>query len=175
MKIDLLSSMPIFLSLFLFDCSYDRVKAENMRGENLMILNDVLIRDIENGQERMKIHSRKLEYNRDNSNVLMREGRIDTKVKTGRIEGLLDMTFGEAMYNSTDGSILIDKIGGLFVDRNVKIEADRIWLNVEKGDIRIDRAVRVTGNNFDFSGDGFVGNIREGVYAFDNGIVARIF
>jgi lipopolysaccharide export system protein LptC len=172
------SSKYLVLLIFLFlsfGCNYDRVRLEDMRGENLMLLNDVLIRDVENGEERMKIYSRSLEYNRDRSLLSLREGRIDTQVRAHKIEGDLNITFEEAVYNLIDGDILIERVGGISVDRNLRLEADRIWLNVKSGDMSVEKGVRVTGKNFDFLGDGFRGNFKDGVYSFEGGIMARIF
>ncbi|MCX7957480.1 MAG: hypothetical protein N3B13_00340 [Deltaproteobacteria bacterium] len=112
---------------------------------------------------------------RDSADVSFSEGLFIADIKSHKLSDRLEILFKNGKYNLKSKKFNLSIREGLLKDSNIRLLTGGIEYNMSDGHIRSYEGVRLVGNNFEFEGNKFSGNIREGIFIFEEGITARLF
>ncbi len=163
------------IGLYFSGCNYQERKRLKIERENRLQLTDIKLRIIKEGRDDLKLFADYLEYDRDNQVIDINNGRFEKNIKFRTDIENLKAGFKSGTYNLRSGIFNINDVEGILIDKNVRMKLYKIVLSNSTGDIGSENEVIIRGNNFEFEGGGFSGNIKDGVYFFKDGITARIF
>ncbi|MGC9044152.1 MAG: LPS export ABC transporter periplasmic protein LptC [Myxococcota bacterium] len=147
----------------------------SIRGENQLSLKNIKMYEYRGDKKEAEVIAENLIYNRDKAEFIIKDGRILTDISLGSIKDKVDIGFLRAEYDVKNKRLNVELKDTIFIDRGVRLSAGNLELKTEVGDIWSLNKVKIQGGNFEFEGNGFFGNIKDGMYVFDEGVEARIF
>ncbi|GEM_PF-4592286 len=168
----------IILSLIIisefFACP-ESEQPKNLKGENSIELSGVKMREFRESMSGAELIADYLKYNRDNMELLVSKGVVITEIKSGSLNDKARVLFDKGKYNSINKVFSLTSVSGILLNTGLQIETGNLKYEMIKGDINTGEVVKISGENFEFEGKGFSGNIKDGLFVFNEGITARIF
>lgn len=165
----------LLILLLVFGCTYNEMKSPHTAKSNGLRLRGVSLKNFKEGEPNMSLIAEVLEYDKESQTIKINEGVIVQQMRF--FSGIEDVKieFNKGIYDLRSETIDISSVGGMLLNHNIKMSLSDIELFRSSGQISSKSTVRIEGKNFEFVGNGFIGNMKDGVYYFTDGIKARIF
>lgn len=167
----------IALSLLtvLFFCCLNENSEKELSGDNQLLLNKIKMEEYRGKKKEAELIAETLKYDKDKGEIIITEGIIQADILAGSLKDKTDIFFERGVYNFKSKNMKINLKGGLLIDKGIKITAINLELKTDEGYINALNDVKIRGENFEFEGEGFSGNIKDGIFVFEKGVRARIF
>lgn len=162
----------VFVLLSCYDLPTSSVKKMD---NNYIKLFNVKMKEIGGNELLFKLNTDYLNIDMDKTEVYLGNGLITTDIKNKSFRDRLEVTFSKGKYNFKTKNLSLNLEEGFLVDKNIKILTESIEYDVLNGFLQTKGGVKVVGSNFSFEGKGFSGNIKEGIFTFNDGISAKVF
>lgn len=168
----------LIISLLIFyicGCNYKERGPSRVVKSNGLILNNINLKNLREGRMDMSLVAAVLEYDRERGTIEIDDGIVISQMRFSSDIEDVRIGFRKGIYDLGSETINISPLDGVLLDHNVRMNLSDLALCGRTGQVRSSGMVFLKGENFEFVGEGFSGNIRDGTYYFTDGITARIF